>query len=51
MKTLIPMDEYGIFAGADKKVKADSRFVAELFEKRHDNVLRDIAELDCSNGG
>lgn len=26
-----------------------SRQVAEEFGKRHDNVLRDIANLDCSN--
>ncbi len=48
MKTLIPMDEYGIFADNSKKIMADSRFVAELFEKDHKNVLRDIRELECS---
>ncbi len=48
MKEIIPMDEYGIFADNHNKVMVNSRFVAQLFEKRHDNVLRDIAELDCS---
>jgi len=27
-----------------------SRKVAEVFDKRHDNVLRDIQKLDCSEG-
>ncbi|SFX47378.1 phage regulatory protein, rha family [Thermoactinomyces sp. DSM 45891] len=32
----------------NEKVVTDSLMVAEVFEKRHDSVLRDIRELDCS---
>lgn len=28
--------------------RVSSRSIAEYFEKRHDNVLRDIQDLDCS---
>lgn len=48
MKTLIPMDEFGMFADKNGSAKVDSLYVAKMFQKRHDNVLRDIAELDCS---
>lgn len=33
----------------DGRVVADSRDVAETFGKRHDNVIRDIRNLECSN--
>ena len=49
MKELIPKDEYGIFADAHDTARVDSLFVAQVFEKRHDNVLKDIRELDCSS--
>jgi hypothetical protein len=42
MKQLIPMDKYGVFADMRDTPRADSRFVAEFFEKEHKNVLRDI---------
>lgn len=48
MKELIPKDEYGVFADTHDTVRVDSLFVAQAFEKRHDAVLRDIRELDCS---
>ena len=46
MKELIPKDEYGIFADTHDTARVDSLFVAQAFEKRHDNVLKDIRELD-----
>lgn len=49
MKELIPRDEYGIFADIHDTARVDSLFVAQAFEKRHDNVLKDIRELDCSD--
>lgn len=49
MKELIPKDEYGIFVDTHNTARVDSLFVAECFEKRHDNVLKDIRELDCSD--
>lgn len=49
MKELIPKDEYGVFASTHNIAMADSLFVAQAFEKRHDNVLKDIRELDCSD--
>ena len=48
MQTLIPMDDFGVFVDKQDTVRVDSRFVAQFFEKRHDLVLRDIRNLDCS---
>lgn len=48
MKQLIPMDDYGVFADMKDTPRASSLQVAEMFGKRHDIVLRDIANLDCS---
>lgn len=49
MKELIPKDEYGVFTNTHDTAMVDSLFVAQAFEKRHDNVLKDIRELDCSD--
>ncbi|MDE6708343.1 MAG: Rha family transcriptional regulator [Oscillospiraceae bacterium] len=49
MKELIPKDEFGMFADSKNIARVDSLFVARVFEKRHDNVIRDINELDCSD--
>lgn len=48
MKQLIPMDTYGVFADTHDTARVDSLYVAKFFEKRHDNVLADIRNLDCS---
>ena len=48
MKNLVAKNELGIFADGNGVVKADSLVVARIFEKRHDNVVRDIKNLDCS---
>ncbi len=48
MKQLIPMDDYGIFCDAKDTARANSLLVAQMFEKRHDIVLRDVRNLDCS---
>lgn len=48
MKELIPKDNYGIFADNHDVARVDSLYVAKYFEKRHDNVIRDIDNLDCS---
>jgi len=48
MKQLVPMDEYGVFADRNDTVRANSLIVARMFGKRHDLVLRDIRNLDCS---
>lgn len=48
MKVLVPKDEMGIFVDSKGKVMVDSLYVADFFEKRHDNILRDIRDLDCS---
>ena len=42
MKELIPMNECGLMAD---RARVDSRVVAEVFEKQHKNVLRDIDRL------
>ena len=49
MKELIPMDDYGVFADTSDTARANSLIVARMFERRHDNVLRDIKTLDCSD--
>ena len=49
MRELIPKDKYGVFADANDTARVDSLFVAQAFDKRHDAVLRDIRELDCSD--
>lgn len=49
MKQLIPMDDYGIFADSNDTARVNSLMVAKMFEKRHDNVLKDLRELDCSD--
>lgn len=48
MKQLIPMDEYGVFADSHDTARANSLMVAKMFEKRHDDVLKSIRNLDCS---
>lgn len=48
MKPLIPMDTYGVFADTRDTARVNSLYVAKFFEKRHDNVLADIRNLDCS---
>lgn len=48
MKQLIPMDTYGVFADTHDTARVNSLFVAKFFEKNHNDVLRDIRNLDCS---
>ena len=43
MKSLIPMDDYGVFVDKHDTARVDSRYVAQFFEKQHKHVLRDIA--------
>lgn len=49
MHELIPKDDYGIFADNHDTARVDSLYVAKFFGKRHDNVLADIRNLDCSD--
>lgn len=51
MRELIPKDEYGVFADIHDTARADSLFVAQAFEKRHDHVLRDIAKITAPKSG
>lgn len=44
-KDIIPIDDDGLLVNYEHVVMLDSRFVANAFEKRHDNVLRDIQKL------
>lgn len=48
MKELIVKDDFGVFADNQETARVDSLYVAKFFGKRHDNVLRDIENLDCS---
>ena len=47
-KNLVSKNELGMFANSKGVVLADSLKVAEIFNKDHKNVIRDIRELDCS---
>lgn len=49
MKELIPKDEFGVFVDNKDIARVDSLFVARAFEKRHDDVLKSIRNLDCSD--
>ena len=51
MKELIPKDEYGIFADAHDTARVDSLFVAEMFEKDHKVVLRNIDAILAPDSG
>ncbi len=48
MKNLISKNELGIYADGNGVARVDSLAVAEMFEKLHANVVRDIRKLDCS---
>lgn len=48
MKELIARDDLGVFADGDATARVDSLFVARVFGKAHDKVIRDIRKLDCS---
>lgn len=50
MNSLIPIDEFGLSERNGKPV-VSSRYIAEIFQKRHDNVLRDIADILNSQCG
>lgn len=49
MKELIPKDDFGVFADNHDTARVDSLYVAKFFGKRHDHVIRDIQNLDCSD--
>ena len=51
MKELIPKNEYGLFADKKDIVRVDSWYVAELFEKNHNEVVRDIRNIVAPNSG
>lgn len=38
-KQLIPMNKYGLFADTNETARVDSRFIAQAFDKHHDDVL------------
>lgn len=48
IQQIIPINDHGLFSDKRDVARADSRFVAQEFGKRHADVLRDIGNLDCS---
>lgn len=51
MKTLVPMDEYGVFVDSHDTARVDSRMVAAMFGKQHKHVLRDIEKITEPKSG
>ena len=51
MKELIPKDDLGVFVDNHDTARVDSLFVAELFEKNHKEVLRDIRKITDPTSG
>ena len=51
MKHLIPMDNYGIFADTKDTARANSLIVAQMFEKRHADVIRAIENITDPESG
>lgn len=51
MRELIPKDEYGVFVDTKDIARVDSLYVAEVFEKNHKEVLRDIRKITEPNSG
>ncbi|MGU8024641.1 Rha family transcriptional regulator [Streptococcus suis] len=51
MKTLIPKDDYGIFVDKKDIARVDSLYVAEVFDKNHKEVLRDIRRIVDEESG
>ena len=47
-KFLIQPNEFGICADTHGTPMTTSRYIADFFDKRHRNVLRDIRQLRCS---
>ena len=50
LKELVPMNDYGIFATTKYEVRVDSRYVAEVFEKEHKDVLKAIRNIIENSG-
>lgn len=48
MRQIVPMNDFGLFSDKHDMARVDSRYVAKMFGKRHDNVLKDVKGLDCS---
>lgn len=51
MKELIPKDDLGVFVDNHDTLRVDSLFIAELFEKNHKEVLRDIRKITAPTSG
>ena len=52
MKELVPMDDhYGVFADMKDTARADSRYVADVFCKKHSDVLRKIETIIAPDSG
>ncbi|SCY11492.1 Rha family transcriptional regulator [Butyrivibrio sp. INlla14] len=49
MSNIVPKNEFGMFVDDKGVARVDSLAVAIAFNKRHDNVVRDIKNLDCSD--
>jgi Rha family phage regulatory protein len=48
MKSLVPVDEFGM-TEKDGAPVVSSRYIAQVFGKRHDNLLSTIRNLACSS--
>ena len=51
MRQLIPIDDYGMFCDNKDTARVNSLFVAEFFEKRHKQELRDMEKITEPKSG
>lgn len=51
MKKIIPINHFGLFADNQEVARVDTRFIAQSFDKRHQDVLRDVQCLVNSSNG
>ena len=51
MKYLIPINDHGIFCDTHDTARVDSRYVAQVFERRHADVIRAIEGIIANDSG
>ena len=50
IKSVIPINDYGLFVNKNNDVLVDSRYIAKIFEMEHKNVLQAIDKIMSRTG-